>query len=93
VVPARPARSEAPATIEPTPPADARPGVAPPQPSPTRPPRFTLQAISHRDGRPVAVLNERLVYEGESFDGITVVRIGETEVELTVDGRRVVVGF
>lgn len=55
--------------------------------------RFRLQAISRRDGRPVAVLNERLVYEGESFDGVTLVRIGEAEVELEVDGRRVVVGF
>ena len=27
------------------------------------------------------------------FDGVTVVRIGEAEVELSVDGRRVVVGF
>lgn len=56
-------------------------------------PRFRLQAISRRDGRPVAVLNDRLVYEGESFDGVSVVRIGEAEIELEVDGRRVVIGF
>jgi len=66
----------------------------PPAPSPQAPqPRFRLQAISVRDGKPVAVLNDRMVYEGDSFDGVSVVRIGETEVELEIDGRRVVVGF
>ena len=65
-----------------------------PAPSPAAPqPRFRLQAISVRDGKPVAVLNDRMVYEGESFDGVSVVRIGEAEVELEIDGRRVVVGF
>ena len=66
----------------------------PPAPSPAAPqPRFRLQAISMRDGKPVAVLNDRMVFEGESFDGVSVVRIGETEVELEIDGTRVVVGF
>jgi hypothetical protein len=62
-------------------------------PSPAAPKHFRLQAISLRDGKPVAVLDGRLVYEGESFDGVRVVRIGEAEVELEVDGRRLVVGF
>jgi hypothetical protein len=66
---------------------------AQPPPLPEEQPRFRLQAISLRDGKPVAVLNDRLVYEGESFDGVRVVRIGEAEVELELDGRRLVVGF
>lgn len=56
-------------------------------------PRFRLQAISRRDDRLVAVLSGRLVYEGDSFEDVRVLRIGETEVELEVAGRRVVVGF
>jgi hypothetical protein len=91
------ADAEEPPAAAPPPPARAHAreeGPSGPQASPKGPPaRFTLQAISVRDGRPVAVLNERLVYEGESFDGVTVVRIGEAEVELSVDGRRVVIGF
>jgi hypothetical protein len=55
--------------------------------------RFQLQAISRRDGRAVAVLNDRLVYEGDSLDGATVLHIGEADVELEIDGRRVSVGF
>lgn len=62
---------------------------APPDPEP----RLKLQAISRRDGRLVAVLGDRLVYEGDSFDGVRVLRIGEAEVELEVEGRRVVIGF
>lgn len=56
----------------------------------TPPPRgeLKLQAISQRDGRPIAVINERLVREGESFDGVLVVRIGKAEVEVEVSGRR-----
>jgi hypothetical protein len=67
---------------------------APPgPPSQAEQPRFRLQAISVRDGKPVAVLNDRLVYEGESVDGVKVVRIGEAEVELEIDGRRQVISF
>jgi cell division septation protein DedD len=56
-------------------------------------PKFVLQAISEREGRPIAILNERFVREGDSLDGATVVRIGADEVELLVRGRRVVVKF
>jgi hypothetical protein len=52
-----------------------------------------LNAISQRDGRPVAILNDRLVREGDIFDGILVVRIGEDEVEVEVAGKRRVVRF
>jgi len=52
-----------------------------------------LTAISRRDGRPVALINDRLAFEGDSFDGIKVLRIGETEVEVEVGGRRLVLRF
>lgn len=47
-----------------------------------------LNAISVRDGHPVAILNDRLVREGDSFDGIRVLRIGDAEVEVEVAGQR-----
>jgi hypothetical protein len=47
-----------------------------------------LNAISQQDGRPVAVIDGRLVREGDSVDGVRILRIGETEVEVEVGGRR-----
>ena len=47
-----------------------------------------LNAISQRDGQPVAIVNDRLVREGDSFDGIKVLRIGEAEVEIEIGGER-----
>jgi hypothetical protein len=52
-----------------------------------------LNAISQQDGFPVAMLNDRLVREGDVFDGIRVIRIGEAEVEVEIDGKRRVVRF
>ena len=69
-----------------------RPGTAPREGG-TRGPRLGLNAISRRDGHPVAILNERLVREGDIFDGILVVRIGEAEVEVEVGGKRRIVRF
>jgi hypothetical protein len=56
-------------------------------------PPYRLTAIAHRDGQPVAVLNDRLVREGDSFDGVTVVRIGTSDIEIEVRGRRLVIEF
>jgi hypothetical protein len=56
-------------------------------------PELRLNAISRQDGHPVAVLNDRLVREGDVFDGIRVVRIGESEVEVEVAGERKIVRF
>jgi len=64
--------------------------TAPSRPSPRR---LVLTAISERDGRPVALLNDHLVHEGDSFDGVRVLRIRPTEVEVEVDGKTQVVGF
>ncbi len=52
-----------------------------------------LNAISQRDGRPVALINDRLVFEGDSFDGVKILRIGEAEVEVEVRGKRRVLRF
>ncbi|MBN2371194.1 MAG: hypothetical protein JXO72_11980 [Vicinamibacteria bacterium] len=57
------------------------------------PPPFRLNAIGLHQGQPVAVLNDRLVREGDHFDGITVIRIGDTEVEIETNGKRVQVTF
>jgi hypothetical protein len=75
---------EAPA-VEPPPsgPASRRSGAA----------DFQLQAISAQNGQPVAMLNDRLVREGDTFDDVRVVRIGADEVEIEVAGRRRIVKF
>ncbi len=52
-----------------------------------------LNAISQRDGRPVALINDRLVFEGDGFDGVKVLRIRETEVEIEVRGVKRVLRF
>jgi hypothetical protein len=57
------------------------------------PGELRLTAISQRDGRPVALINDRLVFEGDSFDGVRVLRIGEVEVEVEVRGVRRVLRF
>jgi hypothetical protein len=78
---------------------EAAPLPAPTTEAPARPTRpsgaadFQLQAISAQDGRPVAVLNDRLVREGDTFDGVRVLRIGADEVEIEVAGGRRIVKF
>jgi hypothetical protein len=62
-------------------------------PASQEPPTLVLQAVSERDGQPIALLSDRLVREGDEFDGVKVVRIGETEVEVEWNGRRLFVRF
>lgn len=64
--------------------------VARPRASTTPPPAraIVLNAISAQDGVPIAVLNDRVVREGDTFDGIRVRRIRPTEVEVEIDGAR-----
>ncbi len=57
------------------------------QPSPR--PRYVLSAIGERDGRPIAMLNDQIVREGDRVDGAVVRRISEGAVEIEVDGRTV----
>jgi hypothetical protein len=71
-------------------PAAAGTGEAPPA---AQPGELRLTAISRRDGRPVALINDRLVFEGDSFEGVRILRIGETEVEVEVRGERRVLRF
>jgi hypothetical protein len=94
--PAVPPSSEAPA--EGNAPAETPPATAAAHPAtavepPGAPADLRLNAISQRDGRPVALVNDRLVFEGDSFDGVTIVRIGEAEVEVEIRGRRRVLRF
>jgi hypothetical protein len=51
-------------------------------------PVLVLHAISQQDGTPIAVVNERVVREGDTFDGVRVLRIGAAEVEVEVAGAR-----
>ena len=78
--------------------------AAPPEPEPEEAPAskagrksaapdFQLQAISAQNGHPVAMLNDRLVKEGDTFGNVRVLRIGTDEVELEVSGHRRIVKF
>jgi hypothetical protein len=71
----------------------AAPATPSPEPAPASAPAYALQAISVQDGEPVAVINERIMREGDSFNGLRVVRIGETEVEIEVQGKKSVLRF
>ena len=93
---APPRATLAPSSTGPAPPA-RRVAVPPPaaaaaeaRPAPVD---LRLNAITSRDGRPVALVNDRLVFEGDSFDGVRIVRIGEAEVEVEVRGQRRVLRF
>jgi hypothetical protein len=78
----------APTPIQDTPAVPAGPADLGHGPTPYKAGEIHLNAISIRDGHPVAILNDRLVREGDSFDGIHVLRIGEAEVEVEVGGVR-----
>jgi hypothetical protein len=62
------------------------------EPAP-RPGPLQLMAISERDGQPIAIISDHLVHEGDSFDGIRILRIGQTEVEVEERGQRRVLRF
>ncbi len=65
----------------------------PPYPPPAPRNDLRLNAISQQEGKPVAILNDRLVHEGDVFGGVRVIRIGETEVEVEVGGARRILRF
>jgi hypothetical protein len=75
------------------PPATVALAPAPPAGATTAERRLQLQAITARDGRPIALVNDRLMGEGEEFEGIRIVAIRADEVEVEVDGRRRVLKF
>jgi hypothetical protein len=72
---------------------EEQPATAPPRRGTSVTDELRLNAISRRDGRPVALINDRLVFEGDGFDGVKVLRIGETEVEVEVRGQKRVLRF
>jgi general secretion pathway protein B len=54
----------------------------------TERPRLVLQGTSVLDGRPVAVVSDRRVFEGDIIEGAVVITIGERSVELEFEGQR-----
>jgi len=59
-----------------------------PGPPPAGFPDLVLQGTSVIDGHPVAVISGQRVFEEDRIEGARVVRIGEREVELELDGQR-----
>jgi hypothetical protein len=87
------AAEEAPAPSGAAPDGKGTPAASAERPPASGPDDLQLNAISQRDGRPVALINDHLVFEGDSFDGVRILRIGETEVEVEVRGKRRVLRF
>ena len=88
--------------VETVPPSRSRPGAASAAPARTLPdappavvrPPLILQAISERDSRPVAVINDQLVREGDLFEGARILRIGSESVDVLLEsGKEAVVRF
>jgi hypothetical protein len=67
------------------------PRVEPVEAPPVEP--LALQAVSERDGQPVAILNGQLVRVGDVLAGARILRIAPDSVEIERDGRRVTIGF
>ena len=90
--PIRPTASSVPVEAATPPPAATLAPVATPSPAAIA---LVLQAISQRDGQPVALISDRLLREGDTLDGARILHIGETEVELELepDGRRLMLRF
>ncbi|PYQ54181.1 MAG: hypothetical protein DMF78_06900 [Acidobacteria bacterium] len=83
-----------PAPAEPRPAADvARPATATAAAAERGLPGLRLQAISERDGQPIAILSDHLVHVGDEFDGVRVIAIRESEVDVEVRGQRATLRF
>jgi hypothetical protein len=52
-----------------------------------------LQAVSQRDGQPIAIINDRLVRVGDEVEGQRVLAIRADEVDLEIQGRRTTLRF
>ena len=74
---------------------DPEPAQSQESAQPTEPAQLRLEAITMRDDGPVAIVSGRIVREGDVFDGIAVVRIGATEIELLIqaEARTLVLRF
>src|SRR4051812_20914975 len=67
-------------------------GAAEARPTPA-PATLTLQAISERNGQPIAIVNDRLVRVGDEVDGIRVLAIRGDEVDVEFHGHRTTLRF
>jgi hypothetical protein len=65
----------------------------PAMPATPPPPAFVLQAISERNGQPIAIINDHLVRVGDEVDGMRVLEIRGAEVDIEVRGRRSTLRF
>jgi hypothetical protein len=85
---ARPVRPgvERRAAVVPSPAEPPVPVSTPPAAPAPRP--VSLQAITARDGKPMALVNDRLMGEGDEIEGIRALAIRADEVDVEVDGRR-----
>mgnify|MGYP005679559407 CR=1 FL=1 len=53
------------------------------------PPGFSLSGVfTGPDGKPLAVVNDRSVAEGDTVNGAKVIRIGNFSVEMELEGKR-----
>ena len=58
------------------------------------PEALVLQAISERDARPIAIISDQLVHEGDLLGRTRIVRIGTESVDVLLgNGRREVIRF
>jgi hypothetical protein len=62
--------------------------VVPAADPPPELPRLVLQGTSVLGGKPVAVVSDRRVFEGDTIEGAVVIRIEERSVTLEFEGRR-----
>jgi hypothetical protein len=69
------------------------PAVVLPAPAATPDPGPRLQAISERDGQPIAIINDHLVRVGDEIDGLRVLAIRVDEVDIEFRGRRTTLHF
>jgi hypothetical protein len=94
--PPTPVPRSAPTRVAPKPAVDTPPlaaAVVPPDRPATPDPGPRLQAISERDGQPIAIINDHLVRVGDEVDGIRVLAIRVDEVDIEVRGRRTTLRF
>ena len=86
---AEPQPAEEPSATEPIGAAGGEASIASGEPKhSTLPALPTLHAITRRGDRNVALLDDHVVAEGDSYDGWKVIRIGEAEVEIVLAGQR-----
>ena len=75
-----------------SPEAVVHPRAAVPSPEPALP-TLVLEAISERDGAPIAAINGQVVREGDTLFGARIVKIGTDSVEIEFHGVSKVVTF